>query len=114
MLNEWTKTEYRVARVAWLDQLQMAVFQTAPNGVRYIAKPPEMEELKPAYLIGEPTFRLEYEQGQQLIDELWRAGLRPSEGSGSAGSLRATENHLSDMRRIAFGTLKISSPESQP
>ena len=42
-----------------------------------------------------------------LIDELWSAGLRPSEGTGSAGSLAATERHLADMRAFAFHALKV-------
>lgn len=43
---------------------------------------------------------------QQLMDELWRVGIRPTEGTGSAGSLAATERHLSDMQNIAYGLLK--------
>lgn len=39
---------------------------------------------------------------QQLMDDLWQCGYRPSEGSGSAGSLRATEKHLEDMRKLVF------------
>jgi hypothetical protein len=50
----------------------------------------------------DPTVRLTNETAQELMDELWRAGLRPSEGSGSAGSLRATERHLEDMRKLAL------------
>lgn len=42
---------------------------------------------------------------QKLIDDLWDAGLRPSEGSGSAGCLAATQKHLKDMRAIAFNRL---------
>lgn len=38
---------------------------------------------------------------QVLMDELWNCGVRPTEGTGSAGSLKATENHLEDMRDIA-------------
>ena len=38
---------------------------------------------------------------QILIDDLWSCGFRPSEGSGSAGSLKATEKHLEYMRDIA-------------
>ena len=53
----------------------------------------------------EPTFSLDISDGQSLMDGLWSAGLRPTEGSGSAGSLKATQNHLEDMRRIAFETL---------
>jgi hypothetical protein len=29
-------------------------------------------------------------------------GLRPSEGTGSAGALAATERHLKDMQRLVF------------
>jgi len=44
---------------------------------------------------------------QALMDRLWRCGFRPTEGTGSAGSLRATEKHLEDMRTIAFDSLGI-------
>lgn len=53
----------------------------------------------------EPTFRLRIEQAQRLMDELWNCGLRPSEGTGSAGALAATQKHLNDMRQIAFSAL---------
>lgn len=56
--------------------------------------------------IREPTFSLRDEQAQQFMDELWRVGFRPSEGSGSSGSLAATERHLEDMRTIVFKTLR--------
>lgn len=31
---------------------------------------------------------------QLLMDDLWRCGIRPSEGAGSAGHAAATERHL--------------------
>lgn len=52
-----------------------------------------------------PSFTLSPEQAQLLMDELWNCGLRPTEGSGSAGSLAATQEHLKDMRTIAFSLL---------
>ncbi len=51
-----------------------------------------------------PTLSMRDEQCQQLMDELWRVGFRPSEGSGSSGSLAATERHLADMRHLVFKT----------
>ena len=42
----------------------------------------------------QPTFHLKHEQAQRLMDELWNCGLRPSEGTGSAGALAAVEKHL--------------------
>ena len=41
-------------------------------------------------------------EAQALMDRLWKAGLRPTEGSGSAGALAATECHLADMQRMVF------------
>jgi len=47
------------------------------------------------------------ETAQELIDSLWQCGLRPSEGSGSAGSLKATENHLKDLQTLSWRLLSI-------
>lgn len=47
-------------------------------------------------------FSLDYEHAQTLIDDLWRAGLRPTEGTGSAGAMAAVQEHLKDLRRLVF------------
>ena len=49
-----------------------------------------------------PPVTLDKTAAQKLIDELWDCGLRPSEGSGSAGCLAATQRHLEDMRTLVF------------
>jgi hypothetical protein len=61
-----------------------------------------MEKVSDGEIVTQPPIRLSMVVGQELIDQLWQAGLRPSEGSGSAGSLKATERHLEDMRRLVF------------
>jgi hypothetical protein len=48
------------------------------------------------------TMSLSTLEAQALMDRLWTAGLRPSEGSGSAGALAATERHLKDMQKLVF------------
>ena len=50
------------------------------------------------------------ESAQRLMDELWNVGLRPSEGTGSAGSLAATQRHLNDIRAIVSKTLQVTLP----
>lgn len=50
----------------------------------------------------EPTVKMPMASGQQLIDDLWSAGLRPSEGTGSAGAFAAQGKHLVDLQRIVF------------
>lgn len=56
----------------------------------------------------QPVLELSISDAQQLMDELWNVGLRPSEGSGSAGQLAAVQNHLEDMRTIAMSQLGIA------
>ncbi len=50
----------------------------------------------------EPTFRLDPQGAQKLIDELWRLGIRPSSGEGNVGQIGAMKEHLNDMRKLVF------------
>jgi len=50
-----------------------------------------------------PTFTLRDGDAQTLMDQLWKCGVRPSEGKGSAGQIAAVEKHLADMQKLAFG-----------
>lgn len=97
------------------DELKMRA-QSAPwlNGVevlithgRAVAKI-QFEEIADGTCYDpDSILRLSIPEAQTLMDDLWQAGLRPTEGRGSAGSLRATESHLADMRKIAFKKLGI-------
>lgn len=75
------------------------------GGMAYLAEPLTMKVRDDA-ASHQPTMWLSIEASQMLMDQLWNCGLRPSEGSGSAGSLAATERHLKDMQSIALGLLK--------
>lgn len=74
------------------------------NGRLAVALPLQMrmitEEESMQAISSTPLTEIRKDEAQQLMDELWRIGLRPSEGSGSAGSLAATERHLADMRAL--------------
>ncbi|WP_321951903.1 hypothetical protein [Paraburkholderia bannensis] len=72
------------------------------------AKPIEFADVEEGDYV-EPALVLAHDTAQQMIDELWRAGLRPTEGAGSAGQLASTERHLEDMRQIAFLKLGMHS-----
>lgn len=76
-----------------------------------VASPIAWEEASPyeANDFRSPTLSLDTPLAQSLMDDLWRCGLRPSEGSGSAGSLAATQRHLEDMRSIAFKGLGLEA-----
>lgn len=68
----------------------------------WIAKPLEFVEHKEGEASGPPLISLSMTAAQHLMDRLWICGLRPSEGTGSAGALAAVERHLDDMRRLVF------------
>jgi len=91
-----------------LLDIHIAKIMAVDSERRLIAKPLEFVEIGEDKIDDgfEPAFRMSKADGQNLMDELWRCGIRPSEGSGSAGSLAATERHLADMRTIAMGSLQ--------
>lgn len=99
------ETDIRCQRSIWKNRIEFVIFRGNQSGICELAQP---LEFKPHddYTPGKPTFDLTYKDAQCLMDELWNCGLRPSEGSGSAGSLAATEKHLKDMQSLAFGLLK--------
>lgn len=57
-----------------------------------------------------PTLYLSGRDAQQLMDDLWACGLRPTEGSGSAGAMSAVQEHLKDLRRLLFDDPRTKPP----
>lgn len=50
----------------------------------------------------QPLIELSVESAQSLMDELYHAGVRPSQAAGSVGQLDAVKYHLEDMRTLVF------------
>jgi hypothetical protein len=65
------------------------------------ASPIQFSLVHPGELI-EPAINLTPEEATRLMDELWRAGVRPSSGEGNVGQIGAIQAHLADMRRLVF------------
>lgn len=93
-------------RQAWRDSIEFQLAIEHTNGEVDIAQPVTFHRIDPGELYNGPALTLQMTDAQRLMDELWNCGLRPSEGSGSAGSLAATERHLKDMQCITTGLLK--------
>ena len=72
-----------------------------------VAEPLSLVPLESDFLEPQPVMHMNETEAQVLMDSLWDCGLRPSEGSGSAGALMAVQGHLADMRKIVFNRLKI-------
>lgn len=79
----------------------------------YDSEPVVITQVKPEDIYTRdtvPSLELDAAEAQILMDNLWDCGLRPSEGTGSAGALSAVQKHLDDMRKIVFNKLKIGDP----
>ncbi len=108
------KAQLLVQNIPWRQEIGFLLFSRQPGVIgeerdAYVTNV-EFQTVEPGEGIPpgvEPTFRLGPQDAQTLIDDLWRCGLRPSEGSGSAGALRAVEAHLEDMRRIVGKKLDV-------
>jgi hypothetical protein len=94
----------RAQKTPWGDDVELLVF-CVENGKRFVASPPTMQPV-PSGQTQEATLVMNKTSAQVLMDDLWNAGVRPTDGSGSAGSLKATQNHLADMRAIVFSNIK--------
>lgn len=95
------RIKFYAERQPWRQGVSIHAAVKNENGEFSVAQPVVMTTTKAGEL-NQPFMVLETEEAQLLMDELWHCGLRPSEGTGSAGSLAATERHLEDMRRLVF------------
>lgn len=59
----------------------------------------------------QPALVMDGNEARLLMDELWLAGVRPSEGMGSVGQLSAVQAHLEDMRRLVFERVMTENRE---
>jgi hypothetical protein len=84
-----------------LIEVRLIHYQGLGGRTVTVGAPVEMRQYDEAQRVP-PTLELRPEAAQQLMDALWQCGLRPTEGTGSAGALAATQKHLDDMRALVF------------
>lgn len=73
------------------------------EGIKMLPAGSSIEHLESVYL--------EREQAQGLMDSLWTCGLRPSEGTGSAGAMSATQEHIKDLQNVYKKLFEIVSKQ---
>lgn len=93
----------RLVRAPWYRGCEILILSEDERGVVVNMELKERE----IGTMTESSLNIDDKSAQTLMDDLWTAGFRPTEGSGSAGSLKATENHLNDFRKIVAKTLDI-------
>lgn len=90
----------RIIANDFMDQFALHFYDRLENGDILVVSKIEYAEVKPGQpRVFDEGIVMNPELCQELMEELWRHGFRPREGKGSAGSLKATEYHLEDMRK---------------
>jgi hypothetical protein len=91
--------ELMVRREPWADGVSLSVRDQVGRNFQV---PKLVWEDHVDGMLVEPVMRFSNAQATNLMDELWAAGVRPSDGTGSTGQLAATQAHLQDMRTLVF------------
>jgi len=92
----------------FLRSIEVLFAEKSFNGeLLHVGQPLVFTTQENAALIAAPTFSLQPEDAQKLMDELWNCGIRPTEGSGSAGAFAAVQDHRDDLRKLLFHTLGV-------
>ena len=84
----------------WGSHLEVLFYQVEGTKM-YQATPLQFHSMEEGAAF-EATTTLTPIMAQQLMDELYRAGVRPTEAADNTGELKGTKAHLADMRRLVF------------
>jgi hypothetical protein len=81
------------------------------NNKRYVITPNGKKEIINEGIIPNFSDHIEVndEDAQIFVEQLWNLGIRPHAARGTQGQLQAIENHLNDMRKIAFSGLGLEN-----
>ena len=95
------KTFIKASKNPWVNKIEILIGDESRRGVFGVATDIVFHKKEEGEMLS-PTLVIDGDSAQQLMDDLYRCGIRPSEASGSVGQLSATERHLKDMQRIVF------------
>lgn len=89
----------RIERHLWSDEVFIYLRARYDNNrIAYVSNL-TMKMSEEGKLPDYEPLRFSIEGAQRLMDELWNCGLRPSEGTGSAGAMRQAEDHLATLKK---------------
>jgi len=62
----------------------------------------------------DPTFRMDYEEAQTLVQELWNAGLRPEGVEGTVEHVNALKAHIKAQSDMLQHFMAMQKADSEP
>src|SRR5574340_1278498 len=96
-----------VEPVRFGDEFRFYFYRNAHTSGREFITGLAVETIPKGQRAPESPFSLDTASCQALMDSLWDVGFRPTEGSGSAGALAATQEHLKTATDVMNRTLAL-------
>lgn len=88
------------------DTVSMIQYSERPEG-RYFQMPgDQLPQLVPTHHMAPPEAIVQLHDPQELLDELLKAGYRPSDNKWSGGHVRALEAHIAFAEKVASTLLE--------
>jgi len=109
-VSQYLPHDVRIAvqQSPWSRKVQVQIGMNADPNFS-VATNITFERVEPGVAMG-PTLELEREAAQSLFQQLWDIGLRPNQGHGMPAQVESLQNHLEDMRTIAFAAIGEAKP----
>lgn len=111
-------------RAPWNGNVEVFLGLVDRSGKRFNLKPlPDssledpgdlLDPVESDFVARGPTLTLGTSEAQALLDSLYHAGLRPTYGSDAAGVVAAKDEHIQDLRRVAFGRDEVEHGPTLP
>ncbi len=93
-----------VMREPWSNRINLFWAKKRPGKIAVVTDLIFTEyEAEGSTILDPKPIQIDEASAQQFMDALWHAGIRPTEGAGTAGSMSAVQKHLEDMRALVFG-----------
>ena len=104
-MNTDKRNRWRIERQVMHNQLAIYHVVEGRNGCpdQFVTFEATAHEIEPHLMNPHgPSWAWSEVEAQQIMDELWRTGIRPQDGRGSGAQVEAMQVHLHDLRR-SFG-----------
>lgn len=95
------KVEIFVQDQPWALNLGVWLVERRADGSKGVAAPVVFASL-PAGASAPPSLSLSREAAQDLMNRMWQLGIRPLDGEGTLAHVGAMQEHIEDLRRVAF------------
>jgi hypothetical protein len=86
----------------WIDGIDVNIAEMHPDGTISAATPLVFSKVEKGCVVGAPSLTINRESAQQMMDDLYSFGFRPTEMKASVGQVEAMRAHISNLQRIAF------------